>query len=187
MTELSHNVRASLLTKERSYRLGQQTLFWTENGAERQIAYSDLIQMRLISYGSYGGLQGQCTLRDSSGGKVLLRSHHYVSLGRFEDRSATYRPFVAELARRMAASNRDACFIAGSRGLWLAWLVVLMLIILVLVLVVVGLLDNTSVPIRILGGLALILISAPFAWRMLRRNRQNTFDPDDISDELLGG
>lgn len=187
MTDLSHNVRASLLTNERTYHLGPQALCWNENGVERQISFSDLTQMRLISYGSYGGMQGQCTLRDSSGGKILVRSHHYQSLGRFEDRSATYKPFVSELARRMALSNPDARFIAGSRGLWVAWLVILMLIALVLVLVVIALLDNTSLPIRILGGLALVLISAPFAWRMVRGNRQKTFDPANIADKLPGG
>lgn len=187
MTELSHRVRASLLTKERLYRLGPQALCWTENGAEHQIAYSDLTQMRLISYASYGGLQGQCTLKDSAGGKVLLRSHHYESLGSFDDRSATYRPFVSELARRIAASNADARFIAGSRALWFAWLVVLMLIFLVLVLVVIGLLEKASLPIRLLGGLIPILIFAPITWNMVRRNKQKTFDPTDISDKLLGG
>ena len=186
MTELSHTVRASLLANERSFQLGPDALIWKDNGTEGRLAFADIVQIRLITYASYGGAQAQCTIRDVSGSKVLVRSHHYESLGKFENRSATYTAFVSELARRVNSSNPDANFIAGSRGLWFAWLVVLVLVAVVLVFLVSAALEGTPLLPRVLGTLVPVLVSAAIAWRMMRRNNQKTFDPINIPTALLG-
>ena len=187
MPERSHVVRTSLHTRERSYSLGPNALHWKEDEGEGQIEYADIHQMRLVSYLYYNYMHRQCTLHVRSGGKTCIRSHHYESLGKFDDRTETYVPLVRELARRIASSNPQAHFLAGGTGLWFIWLVVLLLCVLALIFLVLVILEGTSLPRGAYSILFLIIIFGPLAWHMMGRNKQSAFDPANIPADLLGG
>ena len=125
MTEWAHSVRNGIVSGERTYRLAQDALCWTETGrSDGRLAYADARLMQLISYASPIGRALQCKVTSTAGDKVLLRSAHYLSLGAFEDRTDSYGPLVRELAKRIHKANPGAAFVAGSTGLWLVWLVV---------------------------------------------------------------
>lgn len=124
MTAPAHSVRNGLADKERSFTLDEDALCWTDaGGGKGRMPNADVRDMRLIAYTSPIGETFQCTLRGTSG-KVKLRSAHYASLNNFENRTATYAPFVRALAGKIAAAAPDAKFIAGSTGLWIAAIVV---------------------------------------------------------------
>jgi hypothetical protein len=60
------------------------------------------------------------------GRAVVLSSNHFVGLGRFEDRSASFRPFVDALVGRIAAANRNTRFVFGMPpALWWFWVALL--------------------------------------------------------------
>ncbi|WP_439540988.1 hypothetical protein [Hyphomicrobium sp.] len=125
MTELAHSVRPHLFSDVRTYTLGNDALAVHHGESGKRVPYADIASVRLISYASVDGPQEQCTIATRAHGKIVVRSHHFVSTGEFEDRSATYAPFVRDLCRRIHAANTKARFIRGSAGLQAGWFVVL--------------------------------------------------------------
>ena len=187
MTETSHSVRNSLIDKERVFCLGSDALLWSETGGEVRLPYDGVRDLRLIAYGSPAGETFQCTLRSRKHGKVKIRSHHYASLGLFENRTASYTPFIRELAARVAAGSPNARFLAGSTALWFVWLVIGLLCVGVAVLLILSLF--VGVPPAGAGLIAVVicLAAAPLIWRRVREGSARTFDPAAPPPELIGG
>jgi hypothetical protein len=171
MNEPTHEVRASLLDKRRLYRLGDDALHWQDAEREGQLAYADIVQVRLINYPSIGGNNGQCTVSDRSGKKLKIRSHHYESLGSFEDRSETYVPFVRALSLRVASAAPNARLVEGSTVMWVVWLVLLLLVGLTAVLLLLAVLEGITLAGGAIGALVALVIFAPSVWRMVRQGR----------------
>ena len=83
-----------MIDKERVYRLAPDMLLWQEGHIEHRLPYSEIGTLRLIAYAGTGGEQYQCTLTAPGKGKMKIRSHHYAGLSNFENRTATYAPFI---------------------------------------------------------------------------------------------
>src|SRR5919197_5330029 len=89
---LSYSVRPGLRASERTFRLQPDSLFWHDARRTACIPYAQIMKMRLFSYGNFGLLVWNCTMKDRSGRKFGLTSAHYVRLGTFEDRMKTFAP-----------------------------------------------------------------------------------------------
>lgn len=180
-----HAVRNSITGAERTWSLGADALEWREGAKTGRIPYGDVTEMRLISFKS-SGTQYQCTLRARGSGKFKIRSHHYRSLGSFEDRSTTYGPFMRALARRIAEHAPDAKFMAGSTAMWFVWLIIGIMwfgisLLLIAMLASGETLGGDSLWILVLAG-----IVAPIVIHQLRQGRGKTFDPQDPPATVLG-
>lgn len=187
MTVPAHSVRKSLFDEERTFTLELDALCWSGAGkSARRMPYADVRDLRLIGYASPIGESFQCTVRDRKGTKVKLRSAHYRSLNNFEDRTATYAPFVRDLARRVAANAPDAKFIAGSTALWLAWLIVGVLCVGVIALLILSLFEGLPPLGAWIIAIAICLAAMPLAWSRIRKGAAHTFDPNMPPPELLG-
>jgi hypothetical protein len=186
MSEPAHSVRNSLIDQERSFSLGADALEWRDAAGEGRMAYADVRDMRLIGYTSPIGEARQCTLRDRRGGKVKIRSAHYRSLGNFEDRTETYAPFVAALAKRVAAQSPHAKFIAGSTALWIVWLVLGVLSAIVVGLIVLSLFEGVPPAAPAIMAVAICAAAVAIAIRRVRADRARSFDPEAPPQELLG-
>lgn len=125
MTE--HSVRLHMFSEVASYSLADDGLVVQSGGVTKRIPYADIESVRLISYASFESTHAQCTIATRSQGKITVRSHHFLSVGEFEDRSPTYAAFVRGLCRSVSAANAKAQFIQGSGGLQIVWIVVLLL------------------------------------------------------------
>jgi hypothetical protein len=186
MTVPAHSVRNSLADKERSFTLGDDALHWTDaGGGKGRMAYADVRDMRLIAYSSPIGEAFQCTLR-GKGGKVKLRSAHYASLNNFENRTATYAPFVRALAGRIAAAAPDAKFIAGSTGLWIVWLIIGVLCLGVAVLLIASLFEGLPPAGPWIAAIVVCAIAVPWMWRRVTEGGAKSFDPKAPPPALLG-
>ena len=179
-----HSVRNSLIDSERGYTLEPDRLSWSEKKGRGSVAYADITSLQLIGYAGSSGGQFQATIRRSNGKLVKIRSHHYVSLGNFEDRGRSYAPFIRELCRRIAASAPQARFLSGSTHLWIIWLIVALLAALVAILAVSAVYLPRA---PILPALLVLLVGAPLIWREARKGPTTIFDPNDPPPELLGG
>ena len=184
----AHSVRNSLRDKETAFRLGDNALNWDNGRDQGSIPYQDIEHLNLITYGADAAdpdaIHGQMIIRTKAGKTVKLRSHHMKGLGSFENRSATYVPFVRELCRRAAAANPDTYFVSGSSGLRTVWLVIAILVgVVSLALGLVLLAEGFRA-----GMLAGSLLSAYLSWTSFKRfraYRANTFDPANPPDELF--
>lgn len=188
MGETSYQFRLSMAQSEATYRIAEQDLVWSRGGENGRLPFSDIAQIRI--YGSPGVGSAapsfqRCVVTPKSGRPHVFSSNHYVSLGKFEDRSASFQPFVETLMRRVAAANPATVFISGMpAALWTAWAAIVIGVVIVtpLALLVIiinlvrgagfsGVLATTTV---FLLGLLFGLV--PLA-RMLLRNRPRRFDP----------
>lgn len=185
MPDQTHSVRLSLASPEQTFSLGPTSLDVSAAGASSNIPYADIQEIGLITYGGYGGLQGQATLRTRAGKKIKIRSHHYRGLGDFENRSTTYRPFMQGLLQHVHAANPNARFVSGSTIMTVVWWVLLVCFVLMFILLGLALLSGKNWNWSVLGSFVAALVLIPFAWRSARRSRQAEFDPGMPPAEAL--
>jgi len=186
MTAPTHTVRNSLLDKERTFTLGADALCWRDRNGEGQIPYANVREMRLISYTSLVGEAFQCTVRARNDDLAKLRSAHYWRLGDFEDRTSTYAPLVAGLAKRIAANAPGARFVTGSTALWITWLVIGILCAIVVALVILSLFESVPPAACGIAAIAICIGAAPIVIHRARHDRARRFDPEAPPPELLG-
>ncbi len=186
MTKLTHVIRASSLSKERTYRLGTNALHWQDEKLDGQLAYADIDLVRLINYSSFGSEQGCCKLRDRSGKSIKIPSHSYKSPGAFEDRSETYAPLIRELILRVASKSPPARFIAGSTVMWIVWLALLASSIVIAVLLIMALLGGASISGGVIAPILVFTIFGPSMWRHVRQGKMRNFEPVSPPAEYLG-
>jgi hypothetical protein len=127
----------------------------------------------------------RCVIHRRHARARILSSIHFLSFGKFEDRSASFRPFVAELMRRVAATRPDAVFVSGMPlALWLTWIVIfagVLALVAFAAAMVIGLPGFTSPdPFdRVVAGFVLVacLIGIVPFYRMIARSRPRRFKP----------
>ena len=186
MTAPTHTVRNSLADKERSFTLGPDALQWSDAEGEGRMPYAEVRDMRLVAYTSPIGETYQCTVRANTGDKVKLRSAHYVSLNNFEDRGATYGPFVRALAPHIAAAAPKAKFIAGGTALWIVWLIVGLLCLGVFVLLILSMFEGLPAAGPWVIAIAVCAIAVPWTWHRVREGAAKAFDPAAPPPALIG-
>jgi len=132
------------------------------------------------------GLTGQvapaftrCVIRPKRGRAIVLSSNHFVGLGRFEDRTETFRPFVDALIERVKSANPAARLLAGMPpALWWTWVALvtpLFIVVIVKELVAGRVLKLPAIvsALIVIGTAAGIVSYA----RVLRRNRPRPLRP----------
>jgi len=187
---LNYSFRPNLIAKEETFTLDSGRLAISDRGT---IAFSDIREIRTYDYPGAtlaGGAQiapgaKRCVIHLKSGRAVVLVSNHLIAAGSFEDRSATYDPFVAALIHEVSAANAATIFISGMpTALWIGWIVIVamaFLMVPLLILAIIGtILDGKWIsPGMIIPTLFLlgIVIGVRPLLRTLRRNWPRRYDP----------
>ncbi|MBL8900608.1 MAG: hypothetical protein JNM84_23455, partial [Planctomycetes bacterium] len=139
MELVRHSVRASIAKVETSYELQDDALLLAAGAEVERLPFAEIARVRLFQAPSmrYRGMgdasYGGCELlvietRDRR--KFAITSKHFVKLGVFEDRAATFGPFGAALLRRVREGNPQAELVRGfSAGLWWFYLGALLLLV----------------------------------------------------------
>jgi hypothetical protein len=130
----TYQFRAGLHRKERTYRLTPDALAWSDSGGSGSVPYSDMQTIRVYTSPGVANPTGAgellpefqgCIVSSGHNGTHSLTTNHYVSLGNFEDRSATFKPFAAALVQHVTAANPATVFIGGlPMTSWLAGAIV---------------------------------------------------------------
>lgn len=129
MSDIEYRFRSSLLSKERSYRLdGHQILV-----SDREpLHFSDIRKIRIYDSPGWSSMGGttispgfrRCVIWPAHGRAIVLVSNHFAGISNFENRRASFDPFVEALVQRVGAANPATIFISGMPlALWLFWLV----------------------------------------------------------------
>ncbi len=190
MDELTFSGRASLASPEMTWRLGDEALDWTSDKGHGRLSLADISQVRLYAMPKatmpmLGGATltpgfEQCLVTPKRGKMLRLVSSHFKGVGDFEDRSASFDPFVQALLRRTAAANPRARLLQGApNGIWSLWLGVLILCLLCgafgLAVVVEGFkLGFAGHWVEVLGGavfVAVCAVNARSMWRLVSQAR----------------
>ena len=141
------------------------------------IPYSDIKSVRVIDYANFGEVHGQCTVKARGQGSLKIRSHHFVSIGKFENRSGTYVPFVRELCRRVHAANPEAQFLRGSGWIQALWAGVLVVSGLGAVLSFAAVINGGQDFQMAAGFLLGFVVATIVSWRWCMRSKPDLFDP----------
>src|SRR4051794_14750951 len=94
-----HIVRANILENTVTWRLGPVGLECEDSSSpDRCLPYGEIGSLR-ISYrpSRFDSARYRCEVNPTAGGMLTILSTHYVGIGDFEDRAATYSPLVREL------------------------------------------------------------------------------------------
>jgi hypothetical protein len=192
VTEPTYTLRLSLAGEETTYRLGEDALHSTTAKGTRTLPFAEIGRVRIYESPGMASLSGRiapafarCVIRPRRGRAIVLSSNHFVGLGRFEDRSAAFRPFVDAFMARLRSANPGAQLLAGMPpALWWTWVALLVVVALAtpafLVVIVQELLAGRALQLPaivsslIVVGTAAAIVSYA---RVLRRNRPRRFTP----------
>ena len=188
MDEPVYRCRLSLYRKgEDTFRVSDVALAMSGGGRERTIALTDIRAVRVYESPGLGTFPGfaRCVVWPRRGRAVVLSSNHFVGLGRFEDRSASFRPFVEALVTRIAAANRSTRFVFGMPpALWWFWVALLFAVALLaplsLIMIVAALVQGRDIAAQAFVplGIVFVVFLGLFGYiRQLRRNRPRRFEP----------
>jgi hypothetical protein len=188
MDEPVYRCRLSLYRKsEDAFRVTDAALAISGGGRERTIALTDIRAVRVYESPGLGTFPGfaRCVVWPRRGRAVVLSSNHFVGLGRFEDRSASFRPFVDALVGRIAAANRNTRFVFGMPpALWWFWVALLFAVALLaplsLIMIVAALAQGRGIAAQAFVplGIVFVVFLGLFGYiRQLRRNRPRRFEP----------
>jgi hypothetical protein len=179
--------RHGVLENEAGWTLGPSALVRAEAEATAQrLPYRDIAELRL-SYDPtrFDTHRFRCDLSLGDGVHVNFMSTSYISIGTFEDRGASYSPFVRELVARVAQAAPQCQFRAGKRP-WRYWLEHVFLLAMLLVLAAV-VTTVSGMPIHVIVAVKLGIIVAyiPIAFLYAKHNWPRRFTPDRIPPEVL--
>jgi len=192
VTDPTYTLRLSLASEEATYRLSEDALHSTTAKGTRTVPLAEIGSVRIYESPGAASLFGQiapaftrCVIRPRRGRAIVLSSNHFVGLGRFQDRSATFRPFVDTLIARLESANPGAQLLAGMPpALWWTWVVLLVAVALVLpvftVVIVRELAEGRAIQMPAIVSSLIVLGTALsiFSYaRVLRRNRPRRFTP----------
>ena len=182
---IDYTVRRSALEAERTWRVDDMGLSWTDPSRPGQFPFKDIVEIRLQWLGSRADLaRYACHVRRFNGWTETIVSTHYDGPMQFPDRSKAYIPFVGALIHRTSAANPACRFRAGSSsaayfGNLVAMLAGLGLLLLVMVSI------GAVFPWLIVVKLIIIAVLALLAIRWLKVNRPRSFDPGAIPASVL--
>jgi hypothetical protein len=120
-------------------------------------------------------LPGAWTMRVSRkrGPSITIPARHFVALGQFELRGADYRAFLDALHRACAANPRIR-YVAGSSGLYVLGLVLLIFVAVFTVMIVHGFVVGTPPRLRVL---AVVPVGVFVAGAFVKHGRAKSYDP----------
>ncbi len=179
--------RRSVLEGEATWTLAPDALKRAQAGAPAlRLPYREVAELRLVYDPTrFDTNRYRCNLVTATGRRATLMSTHYVSVGDFEDRAASYSPFVRELVQRVGAAAPHCRFRSGKRA-WVFWaehmFLLAMLLALAGVLLTIG---QFSLPTIAAIKLGIIATYIPIAIRYAKRNWPRAFSPDAVPTELL--
>jgi hypothetical protein len=191
MTDLSYRCRPSILDTEATWTLTSSAL---ESSTGTRIPFDQIAAIRL--YGIATSVVGKgrvpapgtrrCVIRPVHGQALALTSSHFLSLGRFEDRSAVFEPFIHALLERVRATRPAARLLRGMPpALWWLWCAIGVGCALVgsfgVIIVVVEPWSKGHVSLEVLVLLPVVagmLVSARAILHLLRSGRSRPLDPE---------
>lgn len=157
-------------------------------GRERRLAWSDVLSVRLRSRPARARpWRYVFELQSKDGRKTEIDNCHLLSMGAYEDRSASFTPFVRAALARVAACNPKARALIGETP-W-RYLFLLLASLLGLVGLAIGLIvlrtpiDN--LPYAAVVKLAVTLLMLPIFWRWVLGAMPRGVALDEVPDRAL--
>ena len=156
-----------------------------EKGGPARFPYAGITELRLsFDPTRFDTNRHRCDIKRNDG-RTTIWSTHYVSVGEFEDRAATYTSLVRALVARVAAANPDCAFRAGKRPLVYWAEHTFLLAMSTLAVFVVAAVGGSAISELVWLKIAIVAGMIPLALIYARKNRPRHFDPTTIPADVL--
>ena len=122
MDVIRYATRPSIATVETTYQVTDDELIWSSGPAQNRMRLADIQTVRLftspsVKYPSLGnapfGGYDLFVVKAQDGRALSVTSKHFQTVAVFEDRRATFVPFVDAVMVRVVDINPAAVFLAG--------------------------------------------------------------------------
>jgi hypothetical protein len=181
--------RSALSRSERQWRVEDDALVTRgSSGAERRYPWANFASVRLCFEPTrFKPWRYVLELQPRNGAKVVIDNAHYVSPGNFEDRSATYAPFVRAAIVRLAAAKPGGTALIGEtpRRYFFLLLVALLGLGVAAFALVAFPTPFDALPFAAVAKLVIILLMLPIFWRWVIKAMPRGVPLDDIPDRAL--
>jgi hypothetical protein len=193
MNTISYVARPSYATVETTYQVSDDELTWTAGPVRNSMRLADIRSVRIFASPSmrYRFMGNEPILgfdlfivKSRDGRTRAVSSKHYQNLAVFEDRGATFVPFVDAVMTRVANVNPTAVFRSGMpSGVWWLWIGVSAIIALCAVfgvLMVISAATGAGTTAGLILGLVFTVgtgASLRSALIVVSQGRQKSFDP----------
>jgi len=163
--------RDAISRGERQWRADEDALVTIDTaGSERRFLWKDMISVRLcFEPKRFRPFRYVLELTPKKGRKITLDNAHYLGVGRFEDRSSTYAPFVRSAVDRLRAVKPNMHALIGETPKRYFFLLLTTLLVLgALAFALVALpTPIDGLPYANLIKFGIILLMLPIFWRVL--------------------
>jgi hypothetical protein len=148
--------------------------------------YRDITGVRLSYAPSrFDHARYRCDLRMRWGQQIAILSTHYAGIADFEDRAATYGPFMRGLIARVGAANPAASFRSGKNPVAYALEHLFLFAMVVLLVFVLSTIGFAYVGETSWVKFFIITASIPLLIVYARKNWPGRFRPDAIPEDVL--
>ena len=148
--------------------------------------YRDIVGVRLSYAPSrFDHARYRCDVRMRSGQQVAILSTHYAGIADFQDRAATYGPFVRVLIARVAGANPSASFRSGKNPVTYLLEHLFLFVMVVLLVFVLSMVGFAYVGDTSWVRLFIIVATIPLLIAYTRKSWPSRFKPDAIPDDVL--
>jgi hypothetical protein len=184
--EMIYRYRPRMVGAEFSFRLEPDALAWEVGRRNGRLAYRDIARLRLgYRPANLAGSRFIAEIWSRAGAKLEIVSISQRSLFDYQNLAPQYRAFVAELARRIAASG-GACRCDAGFPPWRWWPALFVAVTTLAAAAYVSL--RALIAGDVAAGAVIAVFGLFFLWQigaMIVRNRPRVFDPNSAPGDVL--
>lgn len=178
---MQYDVRPSARNVRWSFRLTEEHLEVDRDGDTRRIPFAEI---RRVQLGFAGAGRLRCRVVPTTGAPVVLVSHEYLSLNRFENRLESMVRFVGALHERLSPHADRVRFVWGWASLYRVCVVSLIVLAALIVLMgwalAAGEVDVSEGVIILITAVFLGL----FTWALRNGHKPTTYEPGEVTSKL---
>lgn len=183
---VSYSYKASLIGSPQRFELTDAGLSWHIGRGHNVWPYAAIAAIRL-SYRpvSMQSRRFRADIHNRSGERLVLLSTSWQTVALMVPQDESYRLFMLELHRRLAAADSKAVLSGGVRPMLHA---LSMAVICIVALAMIGLVLRALATESYAGALFLVAVAAVFGWQIggfMRRNKPCTYTLDKMPQQLL--
>lgn len=184
-----HRRGSAISRSEREWRVEPEALVTRGgSGAEKRYPWADFISIRLCHEPArFKRWRYVFELQPREGAKLVIDNAHCLAPGKFEDRSASYRPFVEAALRRLAEAKPGATALIGETPKRYFFLLLFALVALAAIAFALLLMPTPldQLPFANVSKFVLVLLMLPIFWALVLRTMPRGVPLDKIPDRAL--
>lgn len=182
---MDYTQRLHQFVTERTWTVGDDALTWRDvKGGGGRVPYSAIRSVRL-RFEPTRAERRRYAMRIDAGTELAITNIHYAGIYDFKDQSEMFRPFVEAFHTKLKAANPNVKYLSGSTPAAYVMNILLTIWIFAMLAIAAIFLFSIGVGWLVAVKVGLILFFMPALFRLLKKNKPSTYDPQHIPESLV--